>query len=233
MTTDWSAVRRAGDLAAPGNADALEALCRAYWQPLYAFARRKGYSPEDACDLTQGLFADLLTREGFAKADPNRGRFRTFLLASMGNHLSKHAEQQSAQKRGGGVLPISLDAHEGEDFFLLESGERFEPERLFDRRWAQQLSKLALDRLGDETDLEGVPGRFDRLRRYLLAEPEPGAYEATASELGLSVNGVKTAVRRLRLRFGAILREEVARTVAEPGDVEDELGYLLSVLSTP
>jgi RNA polymerase sigma-70 factor (ECF subfamily) len=174
-----------------------------------------------------------LTREGFAKADPNRGRFRTFLLASMGNFLSKHAEHLSALKRGGGVPPISLDAHEGEDFFQLESGERFEPERLFDRRWAHQLSKLALDRLCDETDMEGVPGRFGRLRRFLLAEPEPGAYEATASELGISVNEVKTAVRRLRLRFGAILREEVARTVVSTGDVEDELGYLLSVLSAP
>lgn len=231
VTTNWSQLRRAGDEGSPEHAEALEALCRAYWQPVYAYVRRRGYRPEDARDLTQGLFADLLARGGFSKADPQRGRFRTFLLASLGNYLSKEAGKSAAQKRGAGVVPLSLDAESGEEFFQLESGEQFAPERLFDRRWAHQLSQHALDRLKEEVDAEGSPGRFAALQPYLLAEPAPGAYESQAKVLGLSVNGVKTAVRRLRARFGAILRDEVARTISDPGEVEDELGHLLQVLA--
>jgi RNA polymerase sigma-70 factor (ECF subfamily) len=232
VTTNWSAVRRAGDADATGNREALEALCRAYWHPVYAYVRRRGYGPEDARDLTQGLFLDLLSRDAIAKADRGRGRFRTFLLAALGNFLSKQAEKAAAQKRGAGQALLSLDAESGEAFFRLESGESFEPEKLFDRRWAHQMTRLSLDRLAEEMD-EGGIGRFEALRTYLLAEPGPGDYEARAAELGLSVNGVKTAVRRLRVRFGAILREEVARTVADPAEVEDELSHLLGVLSAP
>lgn len=231
LTTHWSAVRRAGDADDSRNAEALEELCGAYWHPVYAYIRRRGFPSEDARDLTQGLFADLLSRAGLAQADPGRGRFRTFLLAAAGNYISKQREKAAAIKRGAGVPALSLDWASGEEFFQLESGERFEPERLFDRRWAHQLSKLALERLKFETDSEGSGGRFEVLGKYLLAEPEPGAYQSHALELGISVNGVKTIVRRLRLRFGAILREEVARTVAGESEVEDELRYLLSVHS--
>ena len=230
VTTNWSVVRRAGDGDATGSLEALESLCQAYWQPVFAYVRRRGYGPEDARDLTQGLFLDLLSREAIAKADRGRGRFRTFLLAALGNFLSKQAERSSAQKRGAGQPILSLDAESGEEFFQLESGESFAPEKLFDRRWAHQITRLSLDRLQAEMD-DGATGRFQALQRYLLAEPGPGDYERRAAELGLSVNGVKTAVRRLRVRFGAILREEVARTVADPGEVDDELAHLLGVLA--
>lgn len=232
LTTNWSEVRRAGDGDATGSIEALESLCRAYWHPVYAYVRRRGYPPEDARDLTQGLFLDMLSRDALAKADQGRGRFRTFLLAALGNYLSKQVERSSAQKRGSGQPVLSLDAESGEEFFLRESGDAFEPEKLFDRRWAHQITQISLDRLKAEMD-DGADGRFAALRPYLLAEPEPGDYEARAAELGLSVNGVKTAVRRLRARFGLILREEVARTVADPREVDDELAHLLGVLSTP
>jgi RNA polymerase sigma-70 factor (ECF subfamily) len=232
VTTNWSAVRLAGDGDATGSGEALEALCRAYWHPVYAYVRRRGYPPEDARDLTQGLFLDLLSRDAIAKADQGRGRFRTFLLAALGNFLSKETEKSLAAKRGSGQTLLSLDAESGEEFFQLESGESFEPEKLFDRRWAHQMTGIALDRLRAETD-SGAEGRFDALRKYLLSEPEPGDYEARAAELGLSVNGIKTAVRRLRIRFGAILREEVARTVADADQVDDELSHLLGVLASP
>lgn len=232
VTTDWSAVRRAGDGSAASAGDALESLCRSYWPPLYAYARRRGFGPEDSRDLTQGLFADLLSRDGIAKADPERGRFRTFMLAAFSNYLSKQREHAGALKRGGGNSPISLDAAEGEEFFQLESGERFDPERLFDRRWAHQLSRIALDRLRAEFEGEECPGRFEALQPYLLSEPEEGAYAARAALLGLSVNGIKTAVRRMRLRFGVLLREEVTRTVADPQEADAELAHLLNMLST-
>lgn len=232
VTTNWSQVRRAGDGDATGRIEALESLCRAYWHPVYAYVRRRGYRPEDACDLTQGLFLDLLSRDALAKADPGRGRFRTFLLAALGNFLSKQVERSTALKRGAGQPILSLDAESGEAFFLRDSGEAFEPEKLFDRRWAHQMTQISLDRLKAEMD-DGANGRFASLQPYLLAEPGPGDYEARAGELGLSINGVKTAVRRLRARFGAILREEVARTVADPGEVDDELAHLLGVLAMP
>jgi DNA-directed RNA polymerase specialized sigma24 family protein len=231
VTTNWSQVRRAGDGDATGRSEALESLCRAYWHPVYAYVRRRGYRPEDARDLTQGLFLDLLSRDALAKADPGRGRFRTFLLAALGNYLSKQVERSTALKRGAGQPDLSLDSESGEAFFLLEAGESFEPEKLFDRRWAHQMIQLALDRLQAEMD-DGIQGRFSALRGYLLSEPEPGDYEARAAELRLSVNGIKTAVRRLRVRFGAILREEVGRTVADPAEVDDELSHLLGVLAT-
>ncbi|MBL9126478.1 MAG: sigma-70 family RNA polymerase sigma factor [Verrucomicrobiales bacterium] len=236
VTTNWSAVRLAGDGDASGSGEALESLCQAYWQPVYAYVRRRGYSPEDARDLTQGLFLDLLSRDAIAKADRGRGRFRTFLLAALGNYLSKQSDKSAAAKRGSGRPLLSLDAEAGEEFYQLESGDGFEPEKLFDRRWAHQITGLALDRLKSETDTAvgaGAEGRFAALQKYLLAEPDPGEYENRAGELGLSVNGVKTAVRRLRLRFGAILREEVARTVADANEVEAELAHLLGVLSAP
>ncbi len=225
-------MRLAGDGDATGNVEALEALCRSYWHPVYAYVRRRGYPPEDARDLTQGLFLDLLSRDAIAKADQGRGRFRTFLLAALGNFLSKETEKSLAAKRGSGQTLLSLDAESGEEFFQLESGESFEPEKLFDRRWAHQMTGISLDRLRAETDA-GAKGRFDALQKYLLSEPEPGDYEVRASELGLSVNGIKTAVRRLRIRFGAILREEVARTVADADQVDDELSHLLGVLAAP
>ena len=232
LTTNWSEVRRAGDGEDSRRTEALESLCRAYWHPVYAYVRRRGYQPEDARDLTQGLFLDLLSRDALAKADQGRGRFRTFLLAALGNYLSKQVERSTAKKRGAGQPVLSLDADSGEEFFLRESGETFEPEKLFDRRWAHQMTQISLDRLKTEMD-DGAGGRFAALRPYLLAEPEPGDYEARARELGLSVNGVKTAVRRLRARFGVILRDEVTRTVADPGEVDDELAHLLGVLSSP
>ncbi len=226
-TTRWSLVVAAGAAEGSGGRAALETLCRDSWFPLYAFARRGGAAPADAADLVQGFFADLLEREGIAAADPERGRFRTFLLAAFRHHASKEREKARAAKRGGGAV-LSLDFADGESRYLAEPVDDRTPERIYERRWALAL----LDRvLGDlEADYAGDRAPLFRTLRPWLAGGDPPSHAEAAAALGLSEGAVKVALHRLRRRYRDLLRAAIAETVATPEEVEDEIRHLLGAV---
>jgi len=229
-TTHWSVVLAAGSENTPEALAALERLCRAYWYPLYAYVRREGYGPEDAQDLTQGFFAQLLARHSLANVAPEKGRFRSFLLAAMRHFLSAERARAHALKRGGRAETVSLDAQEAEARYRLEPVDRLDAERIYERRWAMTLVEQALARLRDESAAAGKAELFERLRRFVVGESEATWGEAGA-ELGLSEGAMKAAVHRLRERYRVLLRDEVAHTVAEPAEIETEVRYLITVLS--
>jgi len=227
-TTRWSLVVAAGTAEGTEGRAALETLCAAAWFPLYAFARRGGSPPADAADLVQGFFADLLERQGIAAADPERGRFRTFLLAAFRHFASKERERARALKRGGGrVLP--LDFSDGESRYLAEPVDDRTPESLYERRWALAL----LDRVLEDLGAAYAGGRaplFEVLRPW-LAGGDPPSHAEAAARLGLSGGAVKVALHRLRKRYRDLLRAAIAETVASPEEVEDEIRHLLGALS--
>jgi RNA polymerase sigma-70 factor (ECF subfamily) len=208
---------------------ALEALCRSYWPPVHAFLRRTGVRGEDALDLTQGFFAKLLERQAIRNARRERGRFRTFLLTSLKSYLADERDHARALKRGGGRLPLSLDGiAAGDPSWLDDMGHDDTPERAFERHWALTL----LDRCWERLDRESAPSdpeRYDQLRGFLTGDADE-SYGDAARELGVGESAVRVAVHRMRQRFGAILRDEVAQTVQDPADVEGELRHLLEAL---
>lgn len=232
VSTHWSvvlAVRQADSNAA---AAALDQLCRNYWYPLYAFARRQGHSPEDARDLTQEFFAQLLARKGLESASPERGRFRSFLLGSFKNLLVNEWKKDNRQKRGGGAEIFSLDELDAERCYRLEPQDNATPEILYDRHWAQTLLGRVLERLEAECDGDGPDRmrRFEVLKVFLLEEKGTMPLADAAEKLGLSVIATKGVVHRLRQRYRDIFREEIAHTVARPEDVEDEIRHLFHAL---
>jgi RNA polymerase sigma-70 factor (ECF subfamily) len=225
-TTHWSLVVQAGDsLCAEGTA-ALERLCQTYWYPLYAFVRRKGHSHEDACDLTQAFFARFLEKRYLRSVDRELGKFRTFLLTSLTHFLANEWDRSRAQRRGGGVPVVSLDAAAAEGRYLQESADAMTPERLYERRWAHTLLDMVLDRLAAETDER----RFEVLKGFLMDERGAVSYDQAAVRLGLSVAAVTSAIHRLRGRFRALLFDEIGRTVVDPSEVEAEIRHLLAAL---
>jgi len=229
-TTCWGRVLEAGDPAAPESRAALEGLCRDYWYPLYAFVRRKGHDPETAQDLVQGLFASLLERDDLRRLDPGRGRFRSFLMACCTHYIARHRERERAARRGGGRVAIPIDAMAAESRFGGEAGHDLTPERLFERRWALTLLDRVLDGLDDEMARSGKRRLYERLRPALAGDEGGATYQAIADELGLTVGAVKMASHRLRARYRERLREEIARTVADPSEIDDEIRALLAVL---
>lgn len=231
-TTHWSVVLRAGDSHAPESAQALERLCRAYWYPLYAFVRRRGFDPSAAQDAIQGFFARLLEKKGISAADPARGRFRSFLLSSLTNHLKNEWDHANRQKRGGGQEIFSIDALPAEERYRLEPVDDLTPERLFDQRWAQEVVDRATEKLQQEFDSAGQGERYAKLQKFLLGDPQGASHSETAKELGMSVSAVRTAIHRLRRRFGELLRGEIADTVTSPDEVEQEIRHLLSALGS-
>ncbi|MSU59352.1 MAG: sigma-70 family RNA polymerase sigma factor [Pedosphaera sp.] len=230
VTTRWSVVlgTRAGESSRA--AQALEQLCQTYWYPLYVFLRRNGQSPEDAQDLVQGFFAHLLGGNMLNRIAPEKGRFRSFLLASLKNFLCDQADKANALKRGGGVQTVSLDAATAEERFHLEPQDMLDPAKAYDRRWALMLLESALTRLSSENEGERRK-RFDRLRDFMLGDPTDTTYAETGRTLGMSEGAVKVAVLRLRQRYRELVRDEIAETVATPEDVQDELQHIFSVLS--
>jgi RNA polymerase sigma factor (sigma-70 family) len=226
-TTHWSVVVQAGNSKSPEATAAMERLCQTYWYPLYVFVRRKGHSHEDASDLTQAFFAKFLEKRYLKSVDANLGRFRTFLLTSMGHFLANEWDKSQAQKRGGGVRVISLDDATAEERYGLEPVEHTTPETLFERRWAETVVGVVLDRLAAETDEK----RFEILKRFLLEDKGAVSYDEAAAQLGLSVPAVTSAIHRMRARFSALLIEEVSNTVGTPDAVESELRHLLEALS--
>jgi DNA-directed RNA polymerase specialized sigma24 family protein len=225
-TTHWSVIVRAGDSQSSEAASAMERLCQTYWYPLYVFVRRKGNNHEDACDLTQGFFARFLEKRYLRSVDSNLGKFRTFLLTSMTHFLANEWEKSQAQKRGGGNRVFSLDDADADQRYQLEPVDRRTPETLFDRRWAQTMLDVVLDRLAIEMEEK----RFEVLKGFLLEDKGAVSYEAASSELGMSVAAITSAIYRMRARYRALLYEEVANTVEKPEDVEQEIRHLLAAL---
>ena len=228
-TTHWSLVLAAGHGSRPDAATALATLCEAYWYPLYYYVRRRGYRAEEAQDLTQEFFAKLLEKGSLKVADPDRGRFRSFLLASLNHFLAKEWRRASAQKRGGGKPAVSLDAESAETRYRQEPAHNLTPEKAYERRWALLLLEKALSKLRDEYAASGKAGAFARLAAF-LGGGERAAYEKAARELDMTEGAVKVAVHRLRKRCRAILRAEVAQTVADPADVDEELRHLMAAV---
>jgi RNA polymerase sigma-70 factor (ECF subfamily) len=235
-TTHWSMVvsaagHRTGAARPSEAARALAALCENYWFPLYAFVRRAGYAADDAQDLTQEFFLRLLSQNYLAAADPERGRFRSFLLGAMKHFLAHQRRRQSTQKRGGGRPTISLDFQSGEERYRrLEPADPLTPERLYEKRWALALLDLVLGRLREEFQAAGKLPLFDALKPFLAGETQKPAYLEIGETLGMSEGAVKMAVHRLRRRYRELLKEEIARTIVEPDTVEDELRELLAAL---
>jgi RNA polymerase sigma-70 factor (ECF subfamily) len=205
-------------------------LCEIYWYPLYAFLRRQGHSAEDAQDLTQGFFARVLEKDALSHVDPARGRFRSFMLASLKHFVANERVRASALKRGGPLPPLSFEFETAEGQYRLEPRDEVTPESLFDRRWALTLLARVLGRIRSEFEKAGKAALFDALKGYLTAEETELSYREAAASLGLSEGAVKVAVHRLRRRFRLLLREEIAQTVATPEDVEDEIDYLFRAL---
>lgn len=231
VTTRWTIVLTAGNSAAPEARSALEKLCQVYWYPLYAYVRRRGHSPEDAQDLTQGFFAQLLEDNWLERADRTRGKFRSFLLTVMSHFLSGQWDKARAQKRGGGLAHVPVQLESAETRYGLEPADPATPEQIYERRWAVALLDEVLRRLREEYETDGRGNLFAILSACLVGERTSHPYAALAKQLGVSENTVKSAVHRMRQRYRQLLREEIAHTVGGPGEVEEELRHLFSVLT--
>jgi len=211
--------------------DALEKLCRTYWPPIYAFVRRQGHSPHDAEDLTQAFFARVLERNYFADADQTRGRFRSFLLGSLKHFLANEWDKARAQKRGGGQHVIPIDATSAETSCGFEPADNVTPEKIFERRWALTLLDQVLRRLREEYAADGREKLFEQLKPTLTEASRTVRYAEIAARLETSEGAVKVAVHRLRQRYRELLRAEIADTVADPGEIEDEIRNLFAALA--
>lgn len=230
--THWSVVLAAADADTAVRRAALETLCRAYWPAVYAFARQRTGHPEDARDLTQGFFAAFLARQGFARADPTRGRFRTFLLQSVQNFITNEWRKAGAAFRGGGMPVLSLEAEstERDGTAAARAVQHGTPAEAFERSWALATIEQALLNLREEYHRAGKGELFDRLRLSLWEDATPATYLELASGLGMSEGALKMAVSRLRARARESLRTAIAATVASAGEVQEEFDHLLRVL---
>ena len=230
--THWSLVFAAGRDSTPDANAALEKLCRTYWPPLYSFVRRSGHPPADAQDLTQGFFLQLLQRNFLDGVDPRKGRFRSFLLASLKHYLSNERDRAHAQKRGGGLAPISIDVQDAEGRYLHEPADPMTPDKLYERRWALTVLDQAIARLQAEYAVSGRGAIFEQLKGELTGTAERSPHVEIGQKLGMTAGAVKVAAHRLRQRFGEVLRAEIAETVARPEDIEEEIRHLFHALGS-
>jgi len=230
-TTHWSVVLEARG-ESPAAEAALEKLCRIYWWPLYGFVRRQGYKPEEAQDFTQAFFARLLERRDFETVRRERGRLRSYLLASMKNFLSKARDREMTVKRGEGRPLISLDDLLARERVDQEPAHKLSADRIYERRWALTLLQQVLVRLRSEYEAAGKLPLFDRLKESFARESSQPSQAEIAAEMQMTENAVKQAFHRLRHRYRQLLHEEIAHTVAVPEDVEDELRHFIGVLQT-
>ena len=231
-TTRWSAILVAAQSQLPGSQAALSELCRLYWYPLYAFARRRGHGPSDAQDLTQGFFLHLLEHRALKQVQPLKGKFRSFLLASFQNFILDETSRARCLKRGGNREFVFLDAEDAESRYRLEPADVLTAEKIYDARWAMTLLGHAVERLRQEYAARGEMSRFDVLQIFVGVgeEKTPPSYEEVAKSLRLSVGAAKTLIHRFRKRYGAILREEIGRTVTDPAEIEQEIHALCDAL---
>jgi len=228
-TTAWSIVLTAGRDSTDAH-DALAVLCQAYWYPVYAYIRRRGYAGQDAEDLTQQFFAHLLETHLVRSASPDRGRFRSFLLVSIRNFLANEWDRDHAAKRGGGAPVLSLDFEAAEGRYAQELRDQLTPEKLFERGWVLALLERVLKRLRAESEQAGRGRRFELMKPFLDSEPSTASYARLAAELGTSEGAARVAVYRLRSRYRELLQEEIAAVVTGPDEAADEIRYLLSAL---
>jgi RNA polymerase sigma-70 factor (ECF subfamily) len=230
-TTRWSVVLLAGREGSPESAAALEKLCRAYWPPICAFARRKGWGEEDAKDLTQQFFALLLERKDFSGLDAGKGKFRTFLLAAFTHFLANEYDRANALKRGGGQEIFSLDQFPPEQWNGISVAEDLSAGTTYDLGWATTILKTALQQLKEEMLRADRPGQFDELKQFLTINAGAGQYAVAAEKLGIEVSSVPVRVHRLRQRYRELVRAEVAQTVSSPTELEEEMRHLFALLN--
>lgn len=230
-TTHWSVVRAAGKTSSPHYKEALGTLCRTYWFPLYAFLRRQGHNSNQAEEYTQAFFARLLEKRGLRLADSKRGKFRSFLLASLKNFLADERDRARAQKRGGGRKVLSLDFENAESQYTLQPAQQLDPEKLFERSWALTVLERTMVRLQDESGSTKKRRAFDHLKVYLTADKESIPYREVADKLKMTEGAVKVAVHRLRHRYRELLRDEIAQTVATEEQIDEEIRDLFAALA--
>ena len=230
ITTRWSVVLTAGRDPTPGSRAALAELCELYWPPLYTYARRQGHSVEEAQDLTQAFFLRLLEKRYVQAADPQRGRFRSFLLASFKHFVANERDRERAQKRGGGQSPVPLAFEPVEARYAAEPAETLTPEALFERQWALGVIERVLATLGAECIKAGKEAIFTHVKDLLVGERTPGGYAAIADTLGTTEGAIKVTVHRLRRRFRLLLRVEIGSTVSDDSEIDDEIRYLFAAL---
>jgi RNA polymerase sigma-70 factor (ECF subfamily) len=230
-TTHWSVVLAAGEEGSEQAVAALSRLCQTYWFPVYAFIRKRGHSPEQAQDITQEFFAGFLEKNYVARARRDRGRFRVFLMCSVDNFLHNQHDRAQAQKRGGGQTHLSLDYDDAEERYQIEPVEKGDPATIFEQQWVATLLETILNRLREEFGAGARAGLFEDLQSHLWGDTESIPYAQLAQKSGLTEGNVKTIARRFRERYRALLREEIAQTVAKPGEVDDEIRYLMRIAS--
>jgi RNA polymerase sigma-70 factor (ECF subfamily) len=229
-TTHWSVVLSAGQASSSQASESLEKLCHAYWPPLYSYIRRQGHGMEEAQDLTQAFFAKLLKKNFWARADPQKGRFRSFLLTALRQFLADERDRVRTAKRGGGVSFISFDEQASEERFLEGASQNLNSEQQFDRQWASTVLEQARAKLRQECVASGKSALYDRISLVEGKDASAVPHALIAQELGMSVSAIKSAVSRLRARYGELVRQEVAHTVSSPAEIEAEIRHLLSVI---
>lgn len=230
-TTQWSVVLAAREGECPAARQALESLCQAYWYPLYVYVRRRGYSAEDAQDLTQGFFESVIRKNYFARAERECGRFRAFLLVALKHFLSDQRDRQRAAKRGGGMQPLSLETAAAEARYLLEPVDSVTPEKLYDRRWALTVLVQARTRLRQEFTEAGKLEFYQQLTTVEAGGNDGLTYAEIGRLWGMSESAVKSAALRLRGRYGQLVRHEIAQTVASVAEIDQEIRDLLGIIS--
>lgn len=231
VTTRWSVVLAAGRNDTTRSHEALARLCQNYWYPLYAYVRRRGYSSHDAQDLTQEFFARLLEKQSIASADPNRGRFRSFILTALNNFLGQEWEKARTQKRGGGAELFSLDLAQAEQRFDLEPASAETPDKDFDKKWAVALLETVMTQLEQEYKAENKSDLFAALKQTLTGSRESQPYAQLATRLDMSEAAIKVAVHRLRKRYRELLQTEISDTVSSPEEIKEEMRHLFTALT--
>lgn len=231
VTTRWTVVLSAGRKSSPQSDRALGELCQMYWFPLYAYVRRRGYSKEDAEDLTQAFFERFLGKNYLEGLNAERGKFRAFLLASLKHFLANEWDRSQRQKRGGGAQHLSLDWQSAEERLQHEAPDTGSPDRIFDREWALALLERVIVRLRDDCDAQGKLTLFEQAKGYLMVGEQMIPYAQAAKALAMDEGAVRVAVHRLRQRYRELLRDEIAQTLADPAQVQDELQSLQAALA--
>jgi RNA polymerase sigma-70 factor (ECF subfamily) len=229
-TTHWSVVLAAGGTASEPSRRALETLCHDYWYPIYVYVRRKGYGPDDAQDLTQEFFTQLIAKQHLRLADRNKGRFRSFLLATLHFFLAREWSRAHRQKRGGQFKFVSLDQDSPEERYQMEPADNQTPEKQFQRQWALTVLKQSMNALESECSAAGKANLFCEVKQLLSGERDGATYATIGARLSMTETAVRVAVHRLRQRYGELLRAEIAQTVDSEDEVEEELRQLLHAL---
>lgn len=230
-TTHWSMVLAAGEDPSPGSSAALERLCRTYWQPLYAYARRLGHQPEEAQDLVQAFFARLLEKRFLETADPQRGKFRSYLLSAFKHFVANEWRRENTIKRGGRAVITSIELEQAEDAYRREPADSLTPQDVYEKRWVLSLLENVFAQIRREYAGQEKQRLFDSIKGQLTGDAAGCTYQEMADRLGMTEGAIKVAVHRLRKRFKEALVAEVADTVASPEQVEEEIGYMLQLMS--